>query len=209
MNIIYQNRYNELIENEIKYIYSIINIIPLDEILKIISRNRNKVEKLLKLEFGEIINKKLNINQKNIKIIDKDIINLYNEIINYNYDKFKIIELFWLICNKINISYGIDIYYEDIMILINALLLNNQKYNQKYFIYVKKENTYPINVAKNNSLDYFIFLFYTLFSRNQIVDIGYSYEINIIEPRKEEDVIMNNFYSVVNNLKLCELNNEF
>ena len=202
----YYNRYNELIINEIKYIYSLINKKPLKELLNIICENRIKIQELLQLEFNnklkQIFNKnKIKIENTNISY---NINNLYDTIINNKIDNINTIQELLQLCinSDLYTEYNEDIF----IILINSIILYTNNSN-KYFIYLKKMNININNYLylKNN----FKLLFDMIFNKYEITNINYSFEINIFEKEPNNDIIMNNFYNSINNLKLNELNNEF
>ena len=185
MDIYYENKLYELVENEIKYIYSLINKKNLNELLQIIYNNLKKIYKILNAEmkifFDEYKSKK-NKSLIFISNLTDNINDLYTEIIK-NKDNREIKQLF-------NILVDSNIYINDnkyilYIILINSILLYNTELD-KFYIYKDKK----LNI------------------KQEIKDINISYELNIIDT-SNEDIIMNNFKKTIKTYKLDVLCNEF
>ena len=206
MNIqeFYDNKYNDLIENEIKYIYSLISNTSLINIINIINKDLKKIDKLLKIEFGNKLS-----NTLYNKLPDKLPISINNHYLKIISDTEKIdVEIKYLYYELIN-SYKCNDGDIIALIIINAIILYLYKdFEEKHYIYKQIKDT-DINIIKNNTIINFIKLFDTIFERVMINNINYSYEINIVEPKINDNVIMTNFYKTIKNLNINDLENEF
>jgi len=187
-----KNRYKELLENEIKLISEDIIDFNFSDIIDKLISDINIINQLMKIEY---------INYKQKKIRRRDLVynsyihKIYTFLLNTNnlpQDTNLSIKnckyLFYLL-----IKNGLN--YEISEIIFNSILLRILKLdNDTFFYYNLNNNTDFKNIS------YFSFLeqFDTIFNKIELYDISNCYEINIINVKPIEDIIIDNFLDKVN-----------